>query len=321
MPTPVILDVDTGIDDAMAVMFAARHPEIDLLAISCVTGNTSLENVVANTCKVLDVVGAPEIPVAGGALRPLLAEPRDASFVHGEDGMGGVELPESARRPVPEHAVEMLRRVLTEAEQPVTLVALAPLTNIALLLRMYPHVAGKIGRILFMGGSASVGNATAVAEFNIWHDPEAARIVLNSGVPMTMYGLDVFNTVAVDEATIRRLIAAEGAAARALGGLLGFRMHDVADGEQPSSLIGDAGAVCALVAPHLMQTRRHPVQVSTEGITRGQTVVDRRWRAGEDEVHGLAARWPEIDVVLAADIPAVVELFLDAVEGADAGGA
>lgn len=313
MAIPVILDVDTGIDDALAIIFAARHPDIDLRAITCVAGNTSLPNVVVNTCRMLDVAGAEQIPVAAGADRPLLAEPRDASHVHGEDGLGGLDLALSERRADPVHAVEMMHRLVGESEDPLTIVALAPLTNIALFLRMYPESAARIERILFMGGSASGGNATAVAEFNFWHDPEAAQIVLNSGVPLTMYGLDVFHAIAVDEPSIRRLQEAEGAAERAAGGLLGYRMHAVPAGDPPSSLIGDAGAVCALVAPHLMTTERLPVQVATEGVARGQTVVDRRGFAGEEGAHGLAKQWPEIEVVLQADACAVAELFLSTV--------
>lgn len=322
MPTPVILDADTGVDDAMAVMFAALHPEIDLRAISCVSGNSSLENVVANTCTILDVVEAPNLPVAAGAVRPLLETPRDASSVHGADGMGELDLPASSREIRPEHAVEMLRRVLTDSAEKVTVVALAPMTNLALLLRMYPEAAEKIERIVFMGGSASVGNASAVAEFNIWHDPEAAAIVLDSGVPLTMYGLDVFNRVAVAEPTIRALAADGRAISRVLGGLLGFRVQDFVEGEGPSSLIGDAGALCAVVARNLLDIRTFPVRVATDGLTRGQTVVDRRRHVGEDVVHGLATPWPQVEVVLGADASAVVDLFLETLGcGEAAGGA
>lgn len=319
MPTSVILDVDTGVDDAMAVMVAALHPEIDLRAISCVSGNSSLENVMANTCKILDVVEAPRVPVAAGAVRPLLETPRDASYIHGADGMGELDLPPSSREIRPEHAVEMLRQVLTESAEKVTVVALAPMTNLALLLRMYPQVTEKIERIVFMGGSASVGNASAIAEFNVWHDPEAAAIVLDSGVPLTMYGLDVFNRVAVAEPTIQALAADGRTISRVLGGLLGFRMQDFGGDEGPSSLIGDAGALCAVVAQDLLDIHTFPVRVATDGLTRGQTVVDRRRHVGEDVVHGLATAWPQVAVVLGADTSAVVDLFLDTLGRREAG--
>lgn len=317
MSHPIILDVDTGIDDAMAIMFAVRHPEVDVRAISCVDGNTTLENVVANTCKILDVVDAPDLPVAAGATRPLLEAPRDASYVHGADGLGNSTLPAGTRRVESDHAVEMMRRQLTQSAEKLTIVALAPLTNIALLLRMYPEVKDKIERIVFMGGSASVGNATAVAEFNIWHDPEAASIVLNSGVPLTMYGLDVFNAVVVESEDVERLAAADDPVASTLGALLGFRMEGVDGGpDKAFSRIGDAGAVCSLVAGEQMQIESHPVQVETAaGYARGQTIVDRREHAGEDAVHGLARPWPRAEVVLGADVDAVVKLFLGTVLG------
>lgn len=312
MTKSIILDVDTGIDDAMAIMFAVRHPDIDIKAISCVSGNTALENVLANTCKVLDVVSAPDVPVAGGALRPLLEDPRDASYVHGPDGMGNLGLPPSGRRISRLHAVELMRQVLSDSPEPLTLVALAPLTNVALLLRMHPHAAEKIERIVFMGGSASVGNASAVAEFNIWHDPEAAKIVLNAGLPLSMYGLDVFNIVAVDEPMIARLVHSDNPVVHVLGGLLGFRSERPEVGDNDAfRLIGDAGAVCLLVAPELMHVESCPLQVELSGFARGQTIVDRRAHAGGDTIRGAAVPWPTADVVLGADVPAVVRLFLE----------
>lgn len=307
MRIPIILDVDTGIDDALALMFAARHPDLDLRAVTCVSGNTSLAKVVANTCAVLDLVGADHVPVAAGADRPLIEPARDAASVHGADGLGNLGLPASDRAVDRRHAVELLRQVLTEAEEPVTIVALAPLTNLALLLRMYPAVAERIARVVFMGGSASVGNATPVAEFNIWHDPEAAAIVTSAGVPMTMYGLEVFYQVVVGAEEVARLAKAAEPVAGAVGHLLGFQGQS----DEPAlRLIGDAGAVCALVAPELMRIERWPMRVELTGLSRGQTVVDRRTRAGEDRAHGTAGVWPELDVVLGTDAPAVVKLFL-----------
>ncbi|MBP2472224.1 pyrimidine-specific ribonucleoside hydrolase [Crossiella equi] len=307
-----MLDVDTGIDDAMAILFAMKHPAVTVKAITCVAGNVSLDKVVANTLKLLDLADAPDIPVAAGADRPLISPARDASAIHGEDGIGGLALPASARGPVPGHAVELMRDLLLAAERPTTLVALAPMTNLALLLRTYPRVADKIDRIVFMGGSASVGNATAVAEFNVWHDPEAADIVLNSGIPLTMYGLDVFNTVAVTRPRIAELLASGNAVAQGLGVFLGHQVS--AESEelgQDFGLIGDAGALCCLVAPELITFGRFPVEVDlAPGKGRGQTQVDRRPR------HSLGpgvASGPLVDVALGADVPAVIELFLGTV--------
>ena len=307
MRTPIIMDVDTGIDDALALMFAVRRPDLDLRAVTCVSGNTTLANVVANTTTVLDLVRAGHVPVAAGADRPLIERPRDASYVHGADGLGNLGLPASQREVDRRHAVELLRQMLADAEEPVTIVALAPLTNLALLLRMYPAVAERIARIVFMGGSASVGNASPVAEFNVWHDPEAAAIVTSSGLELTMYGLDVFHQVVVDADDVARLADSLDPVAQAVGRLLGYQGQS----EEPAlRLIGDAGAVCALVAPQLMRTERWPMRVELTGLSRGQTVVDRRTRAGEDRVHGTPGLWAELDVIMGADAPAVVELFL-----------
>ncbi len=313
--TPIILDVDTGIDDAMALMVAARHPDLDLRAVTCVAGNTSLANVVANTCAVLDLVGAGDVPVAAGAHRPLIEPARDAAHMHGADGLGNLGLPVSDRPVDARHAVQLLRDVLAASPEPVTVVTLAPMTNLALLLRTYPEVADRIARVVFMGGSASVGNASAVAEFNVWHDPEAAAIVLDSGLAMTMYGLDVFNQVAVPAEEVDRLAGADDPVLRAAGHLLGFRAQAGETDPSALRLIGDAGAVCALVAPELVRTERWPVRVELAGGARGQTVVDRRTRAGEDLVHGLAGTWPQVDVTLEVDAPAMVETFVRTLGG------
>jgi pyrimidine-specific ribonucleoside hydrolase len=310
---PVILDVDTGVDDALALLVAARHPDLDLLAVSCVAGNAGLEQVVENTLRILDVAGAAEIPVAAGARRPLIAPARSASHVHGSDGLGGIALPASERSVDPGGAVEMLRRVILGHPEPVTVVALAPQTNLALLLRTHPEVADNIRRIVFMGGSASGGNATAVAEFNVWHDPEAAAIVLDAGVETFMYGLDVFTRVAIPEADADELAARSDPLARTVGELLTRR---VAAGPglvtEYTGLIGDAGAVCALVDPDALRIERLPVSVELAGTARGQTLVDRRTRQGEDALHGGLAAWPLVDVALEVDERRLAGVFLDA---------
>ncbi|RFA13516.1 nucleoside hydrolase [Subtercola boreus] len=309
--TKVLLDVDTGVDDAMAILFAVAHPAIDLLGVSCVAGNAALPQVVENTLKVLDAAGAGDIPVAAGATRPLLAPARDASHVHGSDGLGGIELPPTTRRAVAQGSVAMLREQLLASSEPVTIIALAPQTNLALLLRTHPEVAERIERILFMGGSASVGNATPTAEFNVWHDPEAAAIVLDSGIQTFMYGLDVFNRVAVPLETTEALQTSGKRAERLAGALLSHRIG-MGPGKQPvyTGLIGDAGAVCALVDPGALRIERLPVFVELAGASRGQTVVDRRQFPGEDRMHGLHSAVGLTDVALEVDAERYVELFL-----------
>lgn len=314
---PIILDVDTGVDDALALLAAVRHPGLDLIGVTCVTGNASLERVVENTLRVLDAAGAVDIPVAAGAVRPLIAPPRSAGHVHGDDGLAGIVLPESARVPDPAGAVALLRRLILDHPEPVTIVALAPQTNLALLLRIHPEVAANIARIVFMGGSAGVGNATAVAEFNVWHDPEAAAAVIDSGVPCYMYGLDVFMAVAIDETHATALAGHPDAGVALAGQLLSHRISFSADEEAHySGLIGDAGTVCALIDPDALTVEHLPVRVELSGYGRGQTVVDRRARGGEDLIHGSAGGWTAMDVALAVDADRLAGVFLRAI-GAD----
>lgn len=306
----VILDVDTGIDDAMAVLYALHHPDIEVRAITCVAGNVDLPQVLDNTLALLELAGAPQIPVAGGAEQPLIGEARSAAWIHGSDGVGGIALPRGVRSPEPVRAVELLRRTLMESEKPLTIITLAPLTNIALLLRAHPEVTPRIARIVTMGGSASVGNASATAEFNVWHDPEAAHIVFTSGIPLTMYGLDVFDRIRADDAHVAAL-RQNDPVQRALAGLLSFTVT-VPGGDTivDNRRIGDAGAVIALTNPELFTFESYPVHVElAPSASRGATIVDRRPHAAEDAVHGARGAWPVLDIALQADIDAVLSTF------------
>lgn len=315
---PVILDVDTGVDDALALLLAVRHPALDVRAVTCTGGNVPLDQVVRNTLQVLDAAGAGPIPVAAGAHRPLVEEPQNAAAIHGANGLAGIELPPTRREPEPGHAVDLLHRTLLAADAPVTLIALAPLTNIALLLRTYPEVAPRIRRIVIMGGAIGTGNATAAAEFNVWHDPEAASIVLGEGLDVLLYGLEPFYSVTVTGEDVERLAAEGTPAARLAGGLL---RHLIAiDGSEErvaghgTAAIGDAGAVCAAIDASALSTRLAPVEVALQpGPTRGQTVVDLRTMVGADisapRASGVAT------VVTGVDGAAYRELFLTAMLG------
>lgn len=303
--TPVVLDVDTGVDDACALLFAALDPDLDLRAVTCVGGNAPLPDVVRNTLTVLEAAGREDVPVAAGAARPLLEEPVDARHVHGEDGMGDLDWPSSTRQPDRRHAVELLRDVLLDSvDDPVTLVPLAPMTNIALLLRTHPEVARGLRRIVFMGGAAHIGNATASAEFNVFHDPEAAAITLDActdlGIEVVMYGLDVFYGPRVGLDVARDLVARHNSrAARLAGRLVAFQCERFG---ADSATIGDAGAVCWVVDPGGLRTQRLPVRVELAGTwSRGRTIVDRRDWDGNlaHDPHGLAPT--SIEVALEVD--------------------
>ena len=318
MTVPVILDVDTGVDDACALLLAALHPDLELRAVTCVGGNASVDDVVRNTLKVLDVAGRPDVPVARCAARPLLEPGREARHVHGDDGMADLGWPSSDRHPDGRHAVELLRDLLSAAarEGPagrITLVPLAPLTNIALLLRTYPEAGAGLREIVFMGGAAHVGNATASAEFNVWHDPEAAAVVLESAaeldIPVVMYGLDVFYDVRVSRVQAAELTAIGGRGPAELAG----RLIDYQCGRfgEPDATIGDAGAVCAVIDRAGLTTTRLPVRVELAGTySRGRTIVDRRdWAVDLDhDPHGVASA--SVAVGLSVDADRFAELWL-----------
>lgn len=293
---PIVLDVDTGVDDACALLLAALHPRLDLRAVTCVGGNAPVDDVVRNTLTVLESAGRSDVPVARGAERPLLERPVDARHVHGDDGMADLGWPAPSLAPDPRHAVELLRdvcRSAASAGSPLTLVPLAPLTNIALLLRTHPDVAAGIREIVFMGGAAHVGNATASAEFNVFHDPEAAAIALDAaadlGILVTMYGLDVFYAPVVSRAEAAELVARGGRGAAELGGrLIEFQCDRF---QRDASTIGDAGAVCAVLDPDALTTQVLPLRVELAGHwSRGRTIVDRRDWSGDlaHDPHGEA---------------------------------
>ena len=315
---PVIADVDTGVDDALALTFLARSPRIDLRAVTCVAGNTDVDQVLRNTLDVLALAGRPDIPVARGAERPLINEPRNAHAFHGSNGLGGLSLPPSPAAPSPLAAVELLHRTIEDSPEPVTLLGIGPLTNIAVFLRAYPRTARKLARIVFMGGSAGIGNATSHAEFNAWQDPEALAVVLDSEIPVTMYGLDVFMLATLNAAQYLPLEASPEQGARLVGTLLasGARARageGTADVDLPPVTMGDAGAACLIAAPETVTLQEYPVRVELAGHSRGQTLVDRRVLAGEDTVHGLLTPAPVISVATALDHSAITETFLAAV--------
>jgi len=321
MPLPVILDVDTGVDDACALILAALHPEVDLRAVTCVGGNAPLADVVRNTLTVLEACDSTHVPVAAGASRPLLENAVDARHVHGDDGMADLGWAPPTMTPDPRHAVDVLRQGIDEAHEsgePVTLVPLAPMTNVALLARMYPESFARIGRIVFMGGGAMVSNATAAAEFNVFHDPEATAVVLDAtaehDVPVTMYGLDVFYEPRISLAECDELASLDERGPGALAaGLMRFMSRRF---DADSATIGDAGALAMLLDPGAVQTRRLPVRVELAGSwTRGRTIVDTRdWSGDMDhDPHGLAEA--QVDVALEIDGPRIARLWLDTVRG------
>jgi purine nucleosidase len=187
----ILLDCDPGIDDALAITFAVGSPDLDLVGLTSVAGNVGLDLTTSNAQRVCEFIGATGIPVTPGAAAPLLRDPIDARLVHGESGLGGARLPDPVNRPAGGHAIDYLIDTIKSAPGEITLVATGPLTNIALAVHREPRLVNLVSDFVIMGGSASRGNVTPAAEFNIGADPEAAAIVFRAGWTVTMVGLDV----------------------------------------------------------------------------------------------------------------------------------
>ena len=272
MSTPILLDCDPGHDDAIALLLALGSDEVELLGVTTVAGNQTLEKTTANAIRVLEFVGRGDISVAAGAERPLVREPRVASNVHGETGLDGPDLPPPQARPVAEHAVDFL----AERVAGTTLVATGPLTNVGLLLARHPQARPQ--RIVLMGGAIAEGNVTPAAEFNIWADPEAAARVFTSGIEVTMVGLDVTHQALVTHAHAEELRSG-GRVGAMIAELLEF--YGVFHGEVygfDGSPVHDAVAVAHVLDPTLLETAHVNVQVDCESrLCRGRTVVD-VWR-------------------------------------------
>jgi purine nucleosidase/pyrimidine-specific ribonucleoside hydrolase len=269
---PILLDCDPGHDDAIALLLALASDEVELRGVTTVAGNQTLEKTTDNAIRVLELVGRGDVPVAAGAERPLVREPRVAANVHGETGLDGPDLPPARARPESEHAVDFLAARVSGT----TLVATGPLTNVALLLARHPLARPE--RIVLMGGAIAEGNVTPAAEFNIWADPEAAARVFASGIDLTMVGLDVTHRALFTSAHAERL-RDSGRTGSVVAELLDFYgvFHREVYGFDGSP-IHDAVAVAHVIDPTLLETRFLNVQVDCASeLCRGRTVVD-VWR-------------------------------------------
>jgi pyrimidine-specific ribonucleoside hydrolase len=272
MPKRLIVDTDPGIDDALSVALALASPEVGVELISTVAGNSPLEITTRNALRLLGLLGREELPVVAGSDRPLVRVPWHGQLSpHGEDGFGGAVVPDCRAVVRTGHAVDALAAHLRAAGPgSVTIAAIGPLTNIALLLAVHPDVADRIERLVVMGGSLGRGNITPVAEFNIWTDPEAAqRVLADSGLPITLVGLDVTRRATVDDADLAVLRGRSAAGGLLADMVLGY--GDQATGGWP---IHDALAVAAAIDPTLLVTRPATIEVDTTvGPGRGQTVT------------------------------------------------
>jgi inosine-uridine nucleoside N-ribohydrolase len=300
---PILIDCDPGHDDAMALLLALASPEVELLGVSTVAGNQTLEKTTANALRVLEFAGRGDVPVAAGADRPLVRPLEVAAHVHGESGLDGPQLPPPAGAPVAEHAVDFLAERVRGVGRPVTLVPTGPLTNVALLLSRYPDVAHGLERIVLMGGAIAEGNQTPAAEFNVWADPEAAARVFACGVEVTMIGLDVTHRALLTDPYVARL-RASGRTGTLVAELQAFYLgfHREVYGFEGTP-VHDAVAVAHVLRPGLVTTLARNVAIDCASeLCRGRTVVD-LWRR--------TARPPNARVAVAIDAEAFLELLVE----------
>ena len=308
MTTKIILDVDTGTDDAVALMVAALSPDIELIGATTVNGNTAVHYCTENTLRVLDWIGLPNIPVHQGMDRPMaraqMAQLNPAGRIHGDL----LDLPPTKSAKLQSgHAVDWLIETFLASHGDITLVPVGPLTNIAMAIQKEPAILEKIPEIVIMGGAHDHGNSTASAEFNIWLDPEAARIVVNCGRPIRMVPLDATHQalVSLDDCQTLRALGTPGAEAAARFVEKRIEGYDATQPMHRSNAapVHDALAVCAIIDPTVITTEFIPVDVETDAeLSLGRTVCDFRFRSG---------RPANVHFAMGADEPKFVRMLTE----------
>lgn len=305
MALPIILDCDPGHDDAIAMVLALASPELDVKAITASAGNQTPDKTLRNVLRMLTLLGRQDIPVAGGARKPLMRELIIAENVHGESGLDGPALPEPDFTPQACTAVELMAKTLRESPQPVTIVATGPQTNVALLLNSHPELHDKIARIVLMGGAMVLGNWQPAAEFNIYVDPEAAEIVFQSGIPVVMAGLDVTHRAQIHGLDIERFRQVGNPVATIVAEMLDFFMeyHKDAKWGFTGAPLHDPCTIAWLLKPELFTSVERWVGVETQGkYTQGMTVVD---------YYFLTGKQPNTTVLLDIDRERFVDLLVE----------
>jgi inosine-uridine nucleoside N-ribohydrolase len=294
----VLIDTDPGVDDAFALLLAMRSPELKIEGITAVAGNVPLELTLPNALRMVEIAGRTDIPVAAGAKAPLLRRLVTAAYAHGENGLGGAVFPEPTLKPVAEPAAELIRSVIKKYPKDVTLITVGPLTNVAAALNSDPELASLIKGVVMMGGSLSGGNITPAAEFNIYVDPEAARIVFQSGIPVTMVGLDVTRRTSLTDEHVRVLEAVQDPVSQAAAKIA---RHAIDHNREQGFLVGpnmhDSLAVAAFLDPSILKWKEYYVDVETTGeLTAGQTL-------GYSPSSGDLRRRPDAEKQAALNIP------------------
>lgn len=307
----ILIDCDPGHDDMMAIMLACASAELELAGVTTVAGNQTGEKTYRNALRTLTLIGRTDIPVARGADKPLLRAPIVAPEIHGVSGLDGADLPEPSFKGVAETAASFIVRTLMGSRDLLTLVPTGPLTNVALALLEEPKLAGKLERIVLMGGAVADSNISPAAEFNIYVDPEAAKIVFASGIPLVMVGLDVTNKALLSFDDIDEMASWKGRVSRVVAPLLRFFAQANRDifGFAGAPL-HDALAVAHVLRPEVIRTRRMNVEIETTGEhTRGRTVAD---------VYGISGRAPNAEVALEVNLPLFKEMLFTAIRTLDA---
>jgi len=296
-PLRVIIDTDPGVDDAFALLLAMRSPELKIEGITAVAGNVPLDLTLPNALRMVEIAGRTDIPVAAGAKGPLVRRLVTAAYAHGENGLGGAVFPEPKIKPVSAPAAEFIRATARGHPGELTLITVGPLTNVATALKMDSELAGMIRSIVMMGGSLSGGNITPAAEFNVYVDPEAARIVFQSGIPVTMVGLDVTRKTSLTDEHVRVLESAQNAVSQAAAKIA---RHAIDHNREQGFLVGpnmhDSLAIAAFLNRSLLKWKEYYVDVETAGeLTAGETL-------GYSPTAGDLRRRPEAEKQAAANM-------------------
>jgi inosine-uridine nucleoside N-ribohydrolase len=270
----VIIDTDPGVDDAFALLLAMRSPELKIEALTPVAGNVPLELTLPNALRMVEIAGRTDIPVAAGAKGPLVRRLVTATYAHGENGLGGAVFPEPTTKPVSEAAAQLIGQIVRKYPGEVTLITIGPLTNIAAALAADSDLAGKVRGLVMMGGSLSGGNITPAAEFNIYVDPEAARMVFQSGIPITMVGLDVTRKTALTDDHVRQLSAGKSPVSQAAAKIASKAIeHNRSQGFLVGPNMHDSLALAAFLDPSILTFENYYIDVEVNGeLTAGQTL-------------------------------------------------
>lgn len=289
----------------MAIWLAAGHPNIDLRAITTVGGNGHLEHTTLNARVATTVAGITGVPVSAGAARPLTRKLHTAPHIHGENALGGVELPEPTTPLDARSALELIVDTLQNSSEKITLVPTGPLTNIAQLIQQHPEVLPKVDRIVWMGGSTTRGNMTAYAEFNAWVDPEAIDVVVQSGIPFTMVGLNITHQALITETVLER-IAGIGNETAAFGvQLLRFfnSTYESAEG-MPAGPLHDPVTIALLADPRVVDSVESHIDVEVAGTyTAGATCID---------LHNMLGKPNNVVVPIRLDVEMFWDLIIQA---------